>query len=85
MYTKKELSRYAYLYKVVIMIEERNLFKILQQYYFRFLTRHEWHQFHANGRRILSLTIFVIILYQINFALLYFLSYLLSTFTDCMV
>lgn len=36
MYTKKELSRYAYLYKVVIMIEERNLFKILPhaQYYF---------------------------------------------------
>lgn len=34
MYKKKELSRYAYLYKVVIIIEERNLFKILQQYYF---------------------------------------------------
>lgn len=31
---KKDLSRYAYLYKAVIMIEERNLFKILQQYYF---------------------------------------------------
>lgn len=34
MYKKKDLSRYAYLHKVVIMIEERNLFKILPQYYF---------------------------------------------------